>query len=173
MNPLLLLRQWNYTRYVLETNTENIQAWMGENVLLVLTILGVVLGILFGFLARLTTYTPETVMLISFPGDILMRMLKMLILPLIVSSLIAGLAQLDAKVRQNYQRNEKSFTLSDRIISELFHPLFSLLSPSPHFIIISRYPHPAFQGRKSGSLYLQWELREEEKSYHEKGDRQT
>jgi len=79
------------------TRGSGVGAWMGENVLLVLTILGVVLGIFFGFLARLTTYTPETVMLISFPGDILMRMLKMLILPLIVSSLIAGLAQLDAK----------------------------------------------------------------------------
>ena len=73
-------------------------SWFGENALLVLTIAGVVLGMVFGFLARLTTYTPDTVMLISFPGDILMRMLKMLILPLIISSLIAGLAQLDAKV---------------------------------------------------------------------------
>lgn len=69
----------------------------GENALLILTIAGVVLGLVIGFLARLTNYTPESVYMISFPGDILMRMLKMLILPLIVSSLIAGLAQLDAK----------------------------------------------------------------------------
>uniref|UniRef100_A0A8B9J758 Amino acid transporter n=1 Tax=Astyanax mexicanus TaxID=7994 RepID=A0A8B9J758_ASTMX len=40
---------------------------------------------------------PDIIMVIAFPGDILMRMLKMLILPLIISSLITGLAGLDAK----------------------------------------------------------------------------
>lgn len=52
---------------------------------------GVILGALCGGLLRLATpIDPDIIMLIAFPGDILMRMLKMLILPLIISSLITG-----------------------------------------------------------------------------------
>ena len=55
-----------------------------------MTIAGVFLGLLLGFLCRLSKPSSETIMILSFPGDILMRMLKMLILPLITSSLITG-----------------------------------------------------------------------------------
>lgn len=68
-----------------------------DNLLLVLTVLGVVLGVVLGFLCRLAKPDLYTIQMIAFPGDILMRMLKMLIIPLITSSMIAGLAQLDAK----------------------------------------------------------------------------
>jgi solute carrier family 1 (glial high affinity glutamate transporter), member 2 len=75
----------------------SLRRWLRTNLLLVLTIIGVFLGAFIGFALRLTHPTEEFIMLISFPGDVLMRMLKMLILPLIISSLIAGLSQLDAK----------------------------------------------------------------------------
>ncbi|CAF1174380.1 unnamed protein product [Rotaria sordida] len=68
-----------------------------NNLLLTMTITGVFFGLLLGFLCRLSKPSSETVMILSFPGDILMRMLKMLILPLITSSLITGLAVLDPK----------------------------------------------------------------------------
>ncbi|XP_003226244.1 excitatory amino acid transporter 2 [Anolis carolinensis] len=72
--------------------------WLMRNVLLTLTIVGVILGSVFGGLLRmLPPLDSDLIMLISFPGDILMRMLKMLILPLVISSLISGLAGLDAK----------------------------------------------------------------------------
>lgn len=78
---------------------------MGENLLLVLTIVGVIGGFIVGGFLRYGEFTEETIMLISFPGDILMRMLKMLILPLVISSLVAGLAQLDAEVSFVYCRH--------------------------------------------------------------------
>ena len=74
----------------------SVWAWLVDNLLLVLTVLSVIAGLALGCLLRLANYDDDVVMLIGFPGDLLMRMLKMLIIPLIVSSLIAGLAQLDA-----------------------------------------------------------------------------
>lgn len=58
--------------------------------LLVLTIAGVFMGCFLGFLGRLANFSDGTILLVSFPGEILMRLLKMFILPLIISSLIAG-----------------------------------------------------------------------------------
>lgn len=58
--------------------------------LLVFTIAAVLVGLILGFLGRLANPTPQSITLISFPGELLMRLLKMFILPLIVSSLISG-----------------------------------------------------------------------------------
>ncbi|XP_018312603.1 excitatory amino acid transporter 2 [Mycetomoellerius zeteki] len=71
--------------------------WMGSNLLLALTIAGVLMGLVLGFLGRLADFTPQSITLVSFPGELLMRMLKMFILPLIISSLISGMAQLDVQ----------------------------------------------------------------------------
>lgn len=63
---------------------------------LFLFIPGVILGSVFGSLLRLLPpLDSDMLMLISFPGDILMRMLKMLILPLVISSLISGETSLE------------------------------------------------------------------------------
>lgn len=70
---------------------------MGNNLLLALTIAGVLVGLGLGFLGRLADLTPQSITLVSFPGEILMRMLKMFILPLIISSLISGNFELTLK----------------------------------------------------------------------------
>lgn len=53
---------------------------------------GVIVGSVAGALLRYASpLHPDVIMIIAFPGDILMRMLKMVILPLIISSLITGI----------------------------------------------------------------------------------
>uniref|UniRef100_H2YDN1 Amino acid transporter n=1 Tax=Ciona savignyi TaxID=51511 RepID=H2YDN1_CIOSA len=61
------------------------------------TIAGVVLGIALGIAMREAHLSQLDITYFAFPGDILLRMLKMMILPLIVCSLITGVANLDQK----------------------------------------------------------------------------
>ncbi|TPP64309.1 Amino acid transporter [Fasciola gigantica] len=69
-----------------------------DNVFVILTVAAVILGMTIGLLIKIRVDpAPRTIYLISFPGELLMNMLKMLIIPLIVSSLVAGLAGLDPK----------------------------------------------------------------------------
>ncbi|KAE9420191.1 hypothetical protein Angca_005614, partial [Angiostrongylus cantonensis] len=68
-----------------------------ENTLLVMTIVSVIVGVSLGFGLRPLALSAETLQLINFPGEVFMQVLKMMILPLIFSSLVSALAQMDAK----------------------------------------------------------------------------
>ncbi|XP_076659467.1 excitatory amino acid transporter 1 [Halictus rubicundus] len=71
---------------------------LSENMLTMLTVLGVVAGVVLGFIlrnARDDPWTKREIMYIQFPGDIFLRMLKALILPLIVASIISAIGGLD------------------------------------------------------------------------------
>lgn len=94
-------------------------------------LLGVFLGSIAGMLLRHISPLPaEVIMIIAFPGEILMRMLKMLVLPLVVSSLVTGgwgiLAPLCAAENTCYKLQQHGGLLTglwqDRLIS-----LFRLL----------------------------------------------
>lgn len=70
---------------------------MRSNLLTILTIAGVVLGGVLGFCLRAgkDNWTERQIMYVNFLGDIFLRMLKALILPLILSSLVSAIANLD------------------------------------------------------------------------------
>ena len=80
-------------------NWHRVLEGMKENLLLILLLGAVIFGCILGFVLRGASednWSKRDIMYLQFPGEMLMRMLKMLILPLVVASLIAGIAGLDA-----------------------------------------------------------------------------
>ncbi|XP_072013467.1 excitatory amino acid transporter-like [Amphiura filiformis] len=76
---------------------EGCSSWFRANMLLVFTVFGITVGMALGFGLHPYDLSEETILAIGFPGDIFMRCLKLLILPLIITSLVTGSASLDAK----------------------------------------------------------------------------
>lgn len=67
-----------------------------QNAFLIFLLFGIILGVVIGSLIK--HYNPDfhtdkrSLMYLAFPGDLLLRMLKCMIIPLIVTSLISGMA---------------------------------------------------------------------------------
>ncbi|XP_031680089.1 excitatory amino acid transporter 5-like [Oncorhynchus nerka] len=74
-----------------------IKGYCKRNGLLTLSVIAVVSGCVLGFSLRSFNLSTQAKIYFSFPGELLMRMLKMLILPLITSSLMSGLSAMDTK----------------------------------------------------------------------------
>lgn len=70
---------------------------MGENLLTVLTVVGVVCGTITGLIIKNNTdsWTQREIMYVSYPGELFLSMLKCLIVPLLVSSIVSAIGSLD------------------------------------------------------------------------------
>ncbi|KAK3102562.1 hypothetical protein FSP39_012210 [Pinctada imbricata] len=82
-----------------KSKCEKFISGLKNNILLILLVVSMLLGIALGAGLRYVEpkFDNRQIMYLRFPGDLLMNMLKMLILPLIVSSLISGLSSLDTR----------------------------------------------------------------------------
>lgn len=68
---------------------------MRANMLVILTVAGVIVGVFIGLGVRNFSPTLTQQIYIGFPGELLIRLLKMIIIPLVVCSLVSGAASID------------------------------------------------------------------------------
>lgn len=84
-----------------KTRCTKVLAVVKDNLIIILMVISLIIGIVLGLTLRNVKgwefWQKRKIFYLRFPGDLLMNMLKMLILPLIVSSIISSLASLNAK----------------------------------------------------------------------------
>uniref|UniRef100_A0A1L8DEQ5 Amino acid transporter n=1 Tax=Nyssomyia neivai TaxID=330878 RepID=A0A1L8DEQ5_9DIPT len=77
---------------------KNVKKYFKDNLLAILTVAGVVTGIVVGVILQVTSsgaWTSRNVMYMQYVGDLFLQMLRGLVLPLIISSLVAAVSSMD------------------------------------------------------------------------------
>lgn len=163
-NPLTFNEEKDIDLKTMEKSSSSSKCfnWVSNNKMLVITMASVFIGLVGGnslshqindttylyfyvfiicesaFLLRPLKLTADTIDLISYPGEIFMRFLKMIIIPLIFSSLITGTSTLDAKTNGKIAIRMIIYVFSTNILSVVFG------------ICITMLIHPGTAGLGSG-----------------------
>ncbi|XP_068594755.1 excitatory amino acid transporter 1-like [Brachionichthys hirsutus] len=76
---------------------DDVKRFFMRNAFVIFTVAAVIIGIFLGFALRPYKMSDRNIKFFSFPGELLMRMLQMLVMPLLISSVITGIASLDSR----------------------------------------------------------------------------
>lgn len=80
-----------------ESSGQRVKRLLMANMLVILTVAGVLIGVFIGLGLRNVELTRTQMIYVGFPGELLIRLLKMIIIPLVVCSLVSGAASIDPK----------------------------------------------------------------------------
>ncbi|KAJ2950276.1 hypothetical protein O0L34_g11639 [Tuta absoluta] len=124
--------------------------FLEDNVMLLAIVVGVLTGIGLGLSLRTLHLSPEILMLLSYPGELFMRILKLMILPLIIASLIASSASLNAKMSGKIAvRTLVYFVLTSMFNAFLGIVLATLLKPGAITLAADMVPEAEIKGERS------------------------
>ncbi|XP_076600446.1 excitatory amino acid transporter 1-like [Chaetodon auriga] len=98
-------------------NGSNVMAFLKRNAFVVLTMAAVALGIGLGFALRHINMSARSMRYLTLPGELMMRILQMMMLPLIISSLIAGVSSVDKKAYGKIGLRALSFYMVTTVIA--------------------------------------------------------
>uniref|UniRef100_A0A673AYU6 Amino acid transporter n=1 Tax=Sphaeramia orbicularis TaxID=375764 RepID=A0A673AYU6_9TELE len=87
----------NHQKRSPEPMSDRVKRIVKANMLVILTVAGVIVGVFIGLGVRNATLTRTQIIYVGFPGELLIRLLKMIIIPLVVCSLVSGAASIDPK----------------------------------------------------------------------------
>ena len=87
-----------YWRWLIFTRTGGLaslssrstKAMLSSNIMNGVWAAGVIVGIVSGVLLRMAELSPEQIDMLGFLGELMLRLLKMLVLPLVAGSMVAG-----------------------------------------------------------------------------------
>ncbi|KAL3267924.1 hypothetical protein HHI36_007063 [Cryptolaemus montrouzieri] len=132
-----------------------ISKWLSENLLFLLTLFGVAFGVFVGFMLRPFQISSNAILLVSYPGEIFMRILKLIILPLIISSLIAGSASLNARLNGRIAIRTLIYFLITSVINAILGVILAVtLRPGDPDLKLGLYEISEYQEPKSTSSVL-------------------
>ncbi|XP_053672499.1 excitatory amino acid transporter [Anopheles nili] len=104
----------------------NCKQILAEHKLIFITLSGVLSGVVIGFTLRPLGLSSDTLMLIAYPGELFMRVLKLMILPLVIASLISGSSSLNAKLNGKIALRTFTYFLSTSLLNAILGTVLAL-----------------------------------------------
>ncbi|KAL1416998.1 hypothetical protein MTO96_027213 [Rhipicephalus appendiculatus] len=104
--------------------SDKLRKFAKEHLFLLLTLAGVVAGVVLGLGLRPANPSESTIVLIGMPGEVFMRSLRMLVLPMMIASIITGSANLSGKAKGKMALLTLSIFISTSLVGSLIGLVF-------------------------------------------------